>query len=400
MAEQWFVIRGQKNLGPFTAAKLRELAAKGKLHQDDMVRRDDMRFASPAGEIDGIFPTPQVPARNVVKSTASTAVPVIAVAVPNSPPQLRPTPKRRPLRRLLTRPVILSLLAILGCALLYAGARFLSKTGAAQNPILAKVLPDPDKAAVEEWLRMNLNDPDWSVVRWWRAKEIIQFKNPAIERKNNEIVAMERNIQELEDSIRSEPQRIDQFRKEFKQIEEAIKSEPARFEQVQEKQRQQRYVSNREFRLPEKVQQQKRGLEQQLTMERRAIGRHKIILPQEINDPTPLGGLIPLPIQVAKDRDLRHLRDLLDDLQDGLEPFVEDLKDQIADKRIEIAAARKEIEDLNAKPAVRFCRLRYRSKTVFGGLALWDEMFVIQEDGTVRQCTDSEQGENQKYFPE
>ena len=81
MAEQWFVIRGQKNLGPFTAAKLKELAAKGKLHQDDMVRQDSIRFASPAGEIDGLF-QPQKPQQ---RTTAPSPIATTTDAS-NAPP--------------------------------------------------------------------------------------------------------------------------------------------------------------------------------------------------------------------------------------------------------------------------------------------------------------------------
>ena len=69
MADKWFVIRGKRNLGPFTTAKLKELATKGKLHHDDLVRRDDMRFASPAGEIDGLFEPQRPQQRSVSKPT-------------------------------------------------------------------------------------------------------------------------------------------------------------------------------------------------------------------------------------------------------------------------------------------------------------------------------------------
>lgn len=46
MTHQWFVARNGKEQGPFPGEQLKSFADAGKLHKDDMVRRDDMK--SPA----------------------------------------------------------------------------------------------------------------------------------------------------------------------------------------------------------------------------------------------------------------------------------------------------------------------------------------------------------------
>jgi hypothetical protein len=55
---QWFVIRGEKQYGPFSSRRLRELAASGKLVPDDLVRRADMDGTTHAKRIKGLFPPP------------------------------------------------------------------------------------------------------------------------------------------------------------------------------------------------------------------------------------------------------------------------------------------------------------------------------------------------------
>src|SRR5262249_33086014 len=52
--KQWFVIRGKYTLGPFSSAKLKELAKKGKAKPQDLVYRDD-RKPTPASELQGLF---------------------------------------------------------------------------------------------------------------------------------------------------------------------------------------------------------------------------------------------------------------------------------------------------------------------------------------------------------
>lgn len=56
MSRQWFVRRGNREVGPMSAARLRELAAAGKIGPDDEVRRDDREQFVPASRIPGLFP--------------------------------------------------------------------------------------------------------------------------------------------------------------------------------------------------------------------------------------------------------------------------------------------------------------------------------------------------------
>lgn len=58
MAQDWFVVRAGKELGPFTAQQLRDMAAQGKLTPDDPVRRADMKEPRKASSIKGLFATP------------------------------------------------------------------------------------------------------------------------------------------------------------------------------------------------------------------------------------------------------------------------------------------------------------------------------------------------------
>ncbi len=61
MSRQWFVRRGNKEVGPLSAARLRELAASGKIGPDDKVRRDDREQFVPASRIPGLFPEDEFP---------------------------------------------------------------------------------------------------------------------------------------------------------------------------------------------------------------------------------------------------------------------------------------------------------------------------------------------------
>ncbi len=55
MTHDWFVVHDGKEQGPFTAHQLKEMAATGKLQPDDKVRRGDMKAASKASAIKGLF---------------------------------------------------------------------------------------------------------------------------------------------------------------------------------------------------------------------------------------------------------------------------------------------------------------------------------------------------------
>lgn len=63
MAEQWQVRRGESVHGPFTAAQLRELARRGKLRADDLVRKAEREEWTRAARLEGLFPgKPAAPA--------------------------------------------------------------------------------------------------------------------------------------------------------------------------------------------------------------------------------------------------------------------------------------------------------------------------------------------------
>ena len=80
--QQWFVVRGEREEGPFSGTVLKDMASSGKLLPTDMVRRGDVETARPASHIKGLFP---------VAGTAQVA------SVPDkSPDQPRqPTSKRK-----------------------------------------------------------------------------------------------------------------------------------------------------------------------------------------------------------------------------------------------------------------------------------------------------------------
>ncbi len=59
--QQWFIVRGGKETGPFSGTALKEMAASGKLKPTDLVRRDDVEMARPASAIKGLFPLPAEP---------------------------------------------------------------------------------------------------------------------------------------------------------------------------------------------------------------------------------------------------------------------------------------------------------------------------------------------------
>jgi hypothetical protein len=54
MMAEWFVRSGDAERGPFSTAKIKELAASGKLAPDMLVRKDDSKWL-PAGKVKGLF---------------------------------------------------------------------------------------------------------------------------------------------------------------------------------------------------------------------------------------------------------------------------------------------------------------------------------------------------------
>ena len=60
MTNDWFIVRGGKEIGPYTAQQLKEMATNGKLASDALVRRSDMQAPRKAGTIKGLFAVVEV----------------------------------------------------------------------------------------------------------------------------------------------------------------------------------------------------------------------------------------------------------------------------------------------------------------------------------------------------
>ncbi len=85
---QWFIVRDGKETGPFSSGQLKDLAIKGLVVATDLVRRDDMKTASTAGKVKGLFSvTPVQP-----KSVAEAEPPPIVLEAPPEPFQPSPLP--------------------------------------------------------------------------------------------------------------------------------------------------------------------------------------------------------------------------------------------------------------------------------------------------------------------
>lgn len=54
--QQWFIVRGEREEGPYSGTVLKDMAASGRLLPTDLVRRGDVETARPASAIKGLFP--------------------------------------------------------------------------------------------------------------------------------------------------------------------------------------------------------------------------------------------------------------------------------------------------------------------------------------------------------
>ncbi len=82
---QWFVVRNGEDLGPFSAERLKQMAATGQLDPADKVRREDMQAPRPASTIKGLFVGAETKAPNAANVTA-TASPALAGEAPSELP--------------------------------------------------------------------------------------------------------------------------------------------------------------------------------------------------------------------------------------------------------------------------------------------------------------------------
>ena len=56
MSSNWFIVKPDRQLGPYTSAQIKQLAASGQLKTADLVRKADQTTTVAAGKIRGLFP--------------------------------------------------------------------------------------------------------------------------------------------------------------------------------------------------------------------------------------------------------------------------------------------------------------------------------------------------------
>jgi uncharacterized protein YbjQ (UPF0145 family) len=56
MADQWYVSRGDKPVGPYTVPQLQQMAGSGQLKPSDALWKEGMQSWIPASSIPGVFP--------------------------------------------------------------------------------------------------------------------------------------------------------------------------------------------------------------------------------------------------------------------------------------------------------------------------------------------------------
>lgn len=83
MAEQWFYQVDDQQLGPVSAAQLKELASNGQLRKGDMVRKEDMPNWGRADSVKGLFGSASPPP--LPPSVEQTEIPVAQPAIDNPP---------------------------------------------------------------------------------------------------------------------------------------------------------------------------------------------------------------------------------------------------------------------------------------------------------------------------
>lgn len=85
MSENWFIARGEEQLGPFTVFELKEMGMAGKVEPTDHVWKEGMPNRVPATKVKGLLPTGDMP----VSSDASAA-PLAEQAATEAPPPQTP----------------------------------------------------------------------------------------------------------------------------------------------------------------------------------------------------------------------------------------------------------------------------------------------------------------------
>lgn len=90
MAAQWYVLKGEKKLGPFSSRQLKQLAEQGKVSPHDKILKGESSRPQPAGRIGGLFDQSSessdqpVQVREIATDTSSTGPPPLRKARNNS----------------------------------------------------------------------------------------------------------------------------------------------------------------------------------------------------------------------------------------------------------------------------------------------------------------------------
>jgi hypothetical protein len=107
MADQWYFERDGKKNGPFSAARLKELAAAGQVRPGDTVWKQGIDRGVPAAKVRGLFPDAAAkdrPAEGAVPTEDAPSPPPAAAPPPEAPapadagatPEEQPTPAPAP----------------------------------------------------------------------------------------------------------------------------------------------------------------------------------------------------------------------------------------------------------------------------------------------------------------
>jgi len=84
---KWYIVHQGKELGPYSALDLKELASSGKLSPNAFIRREDKTGPSKAASIKGLFPDPSEP-----PPPPSQPIPVAQTELPPARPELTGIP--------------------------------------------------------------------------------------------------------------------------------------------------------------------------------------------------------------------------------------------------------------------------------------------------------------------
>lgn len=87
MSENWYIGRGDQQLGPFTVFELKELGMAGKVEPTDAVWREGMPNRVPATRVKGLLPVVDMPISTKVASAPAEEAAVAEEAPAKTPEQ-------------------------------------------------------------------------------------------------------------------------------------------------------------------------------------------------------------------------------------------------------------------------------------------------------------------------